>query len=245
MCAKSNLLAYWTGHILVFVLISMCFSCSKTENNPNERTYNGVLIDASTDNTLSGVPLRFDEFFGGQSILDTDYYTTDENGNFFFETYVNIDSTNMLIEEQMLDTNVVWQDIRLETMNYRIKSKNQNGMEFWPFRANMKQDDKITVYAWKCGILDLTFMDTIATELYDETKVTFKSKDPDEGYLYRISNPGNQSNDWKISIPADIPIIMSWETYEGPSYDMTEFVRADSLELNFDFKEEQGFVLYH
>ena len=50
---------------------------------------------------------------------------------------------------------------------------------------------------------------------------------------------------FKITIPSDMSIIMYWEAYEEPSYDMTEFVRVDSLDLNFEFTENKDFIHYH
>ena len=50
---------------------------------------------------------------------------------------------------------------------------------------------------------------------------------------------------FKITIPSDMSIIMYWKAYEEPSYDMTEFVRVDSLDLNFEFTENKDFIHYH
>jgi len=239
---KSSLLTVGLG-ILFFTLLLM--SCSSDEEDQNIRNYIGELKDAITGEPIPGVTIRLDENFGGQFIIDSDRSTTDADGKFDLRVTIDDDSIAQLLDEYMFDSTVLWQGIYIESMEYREKSKVQSGEELPQFRANIEEDELISISAWKCGILNLTFVDTINTELYGSTNVEFRSKNPDEKFIYRIGNPDNQSNDWEILIPSDIPIIMRWETYEGPSFDMTELVRVDSTELFFEFKETQDFILYH
>ena len=87
--------------------------------------------------------------------------------------------------------------------------------------------------------------DEINPELYGSTSVRFRSKDPDIGFGYNIGNTDNQSPDWEIKIPSDMDIVATWETYEGPTYDSTEFARSDSTEFRFEFMKRQEFVIVH
>jgi len=232
--------------VLSIIFISvLIMSCSSNEDEEHIRNYNGKLLDALSGDPIPGVTIRLDENFGGQFILDTDKTVTNTQGIFDLQVSINDAAVDILLDEYMFDSTVLWQGIYLESMEYLAKSKEQGGEKFPPFRAKIVEDELITIDAWKCGILNLNFIDTINTELYGSTTVEFRSKDPDEEYLYRIGNYDNQSDDWEILIPSDIPVIMYWETFEGPSFDMTELVRVDSVELNFDFKETQDFILYH
>ncbi len=239
---KNNLLKISLGILLFSAII---LSCSSDDEEQDIRRYNGELMDALTGAPISGVTIRLDHNLGGQFVMASDRAVTDDQGKFSLEIMLSEDTVTQLLEEYMFDSIVLWQGIYIESMEYWEKSKEQGGTELPQFRAIIAEDELITMTAWKCGIFNLTFMDTINTELYDNTTVEFRSKDPSEEYLYRIGNSNNQSKDWELLIPADIPIIMYWETYEGPSFDMTELARFGSLELNFEFKETQELTLYH
>ncbi|NNE14322.1 MAG: hypothetical protein HKN51_05060 [Saprospiraceae bacterium] len=236
--------------LLLCIFAVILFSCSSEEVEDGKRIYNIEVVDIVTKEKVPNVELKLLQHFGGSDLLHIAYAVSNQEGLATLISEIDEDSLTKRLEDLMIDPsvepNVVWQALHVTSSDYVLQNIEQNNEELPHIRTKIEEETLASVFVWKAGTLFLNFVDVENTHLYDSVTVEIRATDGFSTFLYRIGNPGSQSPEWELKIPAGFDVKLIWEIYEGPSsYGSMELVKTESHTLNVGWQESTSFVIEH
>jgi|GEM_PF-5611772 len=225
-------------------LILSITSCNKSDNL-SEWKYNFIVKDVISEQPLEGVELRLLQHYGGSALLHDVTATTNSNGEVDMISLIDEDSLTASLNRDMLDPSVVWQELFVTSPFYQLQQIEQNSEIFQFVRKHFEQEIEITVYVWKAAQVNLTFSDINNTQLYDYVSLDIRASHADKEFKLDIGNPGGQSPDWLLKIPAEKEVTFEWDIFEGPDFATTELVETKNDKFNLKFQEVVAYTIEH
>ncbi len=229
---------------LLISTVLLILSCGRSDNL-TEWKYNFIVKDVLTDEPLEGVELRLLQHFGGSALLHDATSTTNSKGEARLISLIDENTLAADLKEGMFDPSIVWQELYVTSSFFRLQQIEQNGEVLATIRKHFEQEIEITVYVWKAAQVNLTFSDVVNTNLYNDVILKIRASHADKDFVYNIGNPGSQSSEWLLKIPAEKDVTFSWEVYEGPDYSDVSLVDSQGDTLNLKFEQVIDYIIEH